>query len=87
MQPATNAFSPTSRTVAPGTTVSWQNGSGAVHNVVFANPSAAGAVTGGAAGNIPEHDSGTNSRVFTTVGTHNFQCNLHFGMNGSVIVQ
>ncbi len=87
MPPAANAFSPTSRTVAPGTTVSWQNGSGAVHNVVFANPSAAGAVAGGAAGNIPEHDSGTNSRVFNAVGTHNFQCNLHFGMNGSVIVQ
>ena len=87
MPPATNTFSPTTRTVTSGTTVSWQNGSGAVHNVTFENPAAAGAVAGGASGNIPEHDSGTNSRVFTAVGTHNFQCTLHFGMTGAVIVQ
>lgn len=87
MPPATNTFNPTSRGVASGTTVSWQNGSGTVHNVTFANPAAAGAVAGGAAGNITEHDSGTNSRVFTAAGTHNFQCTLHFGMTGSVIVQ
>ncbi|HEU4747807.1 MAG TPA: plastocyanin/azurin family copper-binding protein, partial [Gemmatimonadaceae bacterium] len=67
--------------------VSWQNGSGAVHNVTFDNPAAAGAVAGGASGNVPEHNSGTNSRAFTAVGTHNFQCTLHFGMTGAVIVQ
>ena len=87
MPPATNTFSPANRTVASGTTVSWQNNSGAVHNVIFDNPSAAGAVGGGTGGNIPEHDSGTNSRVFTAIGTHNFQCMLHFGMTGAVIVQ
>jgi len=86
MPPATNTFSPTSRTVASGMTVSWQNGSGAVHNVTFENLAAAGAVAGGAPGNIPEHDAGTNSRVFIATGTHNFQCTLHFGMTGSVIV-
>jgi plastocyanin len=83
---ATN-FNPASRTVSVGTTVNWVNASGTIHNVTFANPAQAGGVGGGASGNIPEHGSGTNSRVFTTVGTHDFNCTLHLGMTGSVLVQ
>jgi plastocyanin len=74
-------FTPTSRTVTSGTTVHWLNDSNVIHNVTFANPTAAGVT------NIPEHSSGTNSRVFTAVGTHAFECTIHFGMTGSVVVQ
>jgi len=73
--------------VTSGTPVSWQNDSGVIHNVTFANPAAAGAVGTGASGNIPDHGSGTNSRVFTAVGTtQGFQCTIHAGMTGTVVV-
>lgn len=83
----TPASSPPSQTVNSGATVSWQNGSNVLHNVTFANPSQAGAVGSGASGDIGNHNSGTNSRVFTAVGTHDFQCTIHAGMIGSVVVQ
>ena len=81
------ASTPPSQTVNSGATVSWQNGSIVLHNVTFANPSQAGAVGSGASGNIGDHNSGTNSRVFTAAGTHAFQCTIHAGMTGSVVVQ
>lgn len=83
----TPASTPPSRTVTSGTTVNWLNDSGVIHNVTFANPAVAGAVVGtSASGDIPNHSSGTNSRVFTAVGTHGFQCTIHAGMTGSVVV-
>lgn len=82
-----NAFNPMTLSVAAGSTVLWRNDSGVLHNVDFADPSVAGAVDGGPAGNIPSHQSGTHSRVFSVAGTHHFECTIHFGMVGSVSVQ
>jgi plastocyanin len=79
-----SAFSPITLTVAAGGTVNWRNDAGQVHNVTFADPALALAVGGGAQGNIPDHSSGTNSRRFNA-GT-GFQCTIHAGMTGTVVV-
>jgi hypothetical protein len=80
-----SAFSPTTLTVASGSVVTWRNDASLIHNVTFANPSAALAVsTGGPSGNIPDHSSGTNSRRFN-VGT-TFECTVHLGMSGTIVV-
>jgi plastocyanin len=83
----TPGSSPPTVSVLTGTPVAWTNTSGVFHNVTFANPAAAGGVSGGAVGNIGEHTSGTNSRQFGTPGPQNFQCTLHSNMTGVVIVQ
>lgn len=83
----TPTSTPTSLTVAVNAPVAWQNGSGVFHNVTFGNPFAARAVGAGGSGNIAEHSSGTNSRSFNAAGTYSFECTLHFGMVGSVVVQ
>lgn len=80
-----STFFPTSATVTKLETVSWVNNSGITHNVTFDNPSAAGAVGGGASGNIADHSSGTNSRMFSTAGTYPFHCSIH-GFGGTLTV-
>lgn len=75
-----SSFSPASITIQTGGTVTWRNSSGITHNVTF-NP-----VTGAPA-NIGDHSSGDNSRTFGTGGTFGYQCTLHGGMTGSVVVQ
>jgi plastocyanin len=42
--------------------------------------------TGGPA-NISEQSSGSASRVFPNSGTFTYQCTIHPGMSGSVVVQ
>lgn len=74
------SFSPTSVTITRSGTVTWNNTSGITHNVTFAP-------TTGAPSNIDDHSSGSNQRTFGTVGTFNYNCTLHGGMNGSVVVQ
>lgn len=83
----TPSSNPPGLSVGSGTPVAWRNSSGVVHNVTFADPAAAGSVGGGASGNIVEHSSGTNSRVFSAPGTQNFQCTIHLNMVGAVVVQ
>jgi plastocyanin len=83
----TPTSSPPSVSVQVGTAVAWTNTSDVRHNVTFATPTAANAVNGGTSGNIPPHTIGTSSRVFTTPGTENFECTLHPGMAGRVVVQ
>ena len=83
----TPASNPPGVSVLRNTPVAWTNTSGVFHNVTFANSAEAGGVGGGAAGNIGEHASGTNSRQFATPGTKNFQCTLHLNMTGVVVVQ
>jgi plastocyanin len=86
-------FFPDSITVTSGSTVTWNNSSGITHNVTFDNPSAAGAVTGGSSGNIPDHASGMNSRVFRIAGLAmtglvRFHCTIHgTRMHGTILVQ
>lgn len=80
-------FSPSSITITQGDTVEWQNISG-VHNVngnqatYPTNPISFG---NGAASS----SSWTYSFVFNTVGTYNYQCDIHVGggMIGTVTVQ
>jgi len=72
-----NTFNPTSLAVAKGTTVTFTFQ--AEHNVNFDN------VTG-APSNIGNTSSGSVQRVFATVGTFGFNCSLHSGMRGQVIV-
>jgi plastocyanin len=87
----TSTTGPTSNptvTVAPNAAVTWTNESGIVHNVTFANPSAALAVGAGASGNIPDHSSGSNQRRFASAGSYGFTCTVHGpSMSGTVTVQ
>ena len=74
------AFSPNAITIAKGTTVTWAwQGTTPAHNVTFA------AATG-APSNIPDRVSGSDSRIFNTAGTFNYQCTNHPGMTGTVTV-
>lgn len=73
-------FNPAAVTIARNGTVTWNNGSGAAHNVTF----------GGQAGSptdVSEFGSGSAARTFGTAGTFNYSCTLHPGMAGQVTVQ
>ena len=71
-----NSFSPVSVDITINGTVGFTFA--ALHNVTFGG--------GAAPANIPNTSSGTVSRTFTAVGTFNYQCTLHGGMSGTVIV-
>ena len=74
-----NTFSPSQVTIAKGGTVTWTIGTRR-HNVTFfANPAAPT--------NIESTTSTTASRTFTAAGTYPYNCSLHAGMTGTVIVQ
>ncbi|MFN0097452.1 MAG: plastocyanin/azurin family copper-binding protein [Gemmatimonadaceae bacterium] len=72
-----NFFSPATRSIDVGETVTWTWNMGSVtHNVTF---------TGGPAS--PNQSSGTFQRTFSSAGTFNYQCTIHgASMSGSVIV-
>ena len=74
------AFSPATITIAQGATVTWQI-VGNTHNVTFGTSKP----TGGDAPNTAP--GGTITRTFPTAGTYPYQCTLHTGMAGTVIVQ
>jgi plastocyanin len=79
-----DAFSPVFATVSAGDTVRWNftgGSDGQGHNVRFTP------VVTGAPADINVFKTGTASRVFATRGTFNYVCDVHPGMNGSVIVQ
>jgi len=78
-----SAFNPTTRTVTPGTTVTWRNGGGVTHTVTSSPGSAETfnqSVGGGA----------TFARAFPTAGTFNYHCTIHgtptTGMRGTIVV-
>jgi plastocyanin len=74
------SFVPPSITVIVGDSVTWLF-SGAVHNVLFANP-AQGSL------NIPDQaPGGTVSRSFLAAGTSAYECTRHANMAGQVIVR
>ncbi len=74
------SFSPSTVTIAPNGTVTWQI-SGATHNVTFQGAAPPG-------GNIPDTDPGNSaSRTFPSAGIFNYVCTRHNGMAGSVVVQ
>jgi plastocyanin len=72
-----SSFSPQTVDIAVNGTVTWTNSSGIEHNVTFLAPS----IT-----DIPNHLSGSNSRTFNTVGSFGYDCTIHAGMSGTVIV-
>ena len=74
------AFSPSTVTIAVNDSVSWRFVE-APHNVTFAGiaPSA---------GNVPTQQPGALvTRVFSAAGTYSYECSLHSGMRGQVVVQ
>ena len=84
-----NTFTPTTRTVAVGAPVTWQNGSTAEHNILWDDPAGrAAAAAGDGTGDMPNFATGTShTRVFNTAGTYGFTCTLHPGMKATLTVQ
>jgi plastocyanin len=78
---AGTSFSPDTVKIAVNGTVTWtfSEGANAPHNVTFATPPVGG--------NIGNMSSGSVARTFGTVGRFSYQCTLHAGMNGAVIVR
>ena len=72
-----NAFNPSSVDIGTGGTVTWAF-KGVTHNVTFSST--------GAPGNIGNSTSTSVSRTFGSAGTYNYQCTLHAGMAGRVVV-
>ena len=70
-----NAFKPSTVTIRSGQTVLWEfNDGGIVHNVT------------GDGYRSKDMGSGTYSHKFTSSGTYHYQCTIHSGMTGQVIV-
>lgn len=75
-----NTFSPFSITIAVGASVRF-NITGVPHNVIFAKTVA------GAPADINLVSNTVVSRTFATRGTFPYDCTVHNGMSGQVIVQ
>jgi plastocyanin len=74
-------FAPSSITVAVGDSVSWII-AGATHNVTFTTS------TKPVGGDIPNTAAGnTVSRTFTGPGIYAYECTIHSGMAGQIVVQ
>lgn len=73
-----NLFSPANIQVSKGTTVTWTwDASAVTHNVTF----------GDGVGSGDKGANATFTRTFSAAGTFQYQCTLHPGMAGSVLVQ
>ena len=87
-------YSPTTRNVTSGTTVTWTN-NGNTHTVTSCDPSNANSVGCPIhdAGGLDSFDSGmiangaTFSHTFTAKGTYYYYCTLHPWMRGEIIVK
>jgi plastocyanin len=75
-----NTFSPFSTTIAVGATVKF-NITGVPHNVIFVRTQA------GAPADINVVSNVVVSRTFATRGTFPYDCTVHPGMSGQVVVQ
>jgi plastocyanin len=73
-----NTFTPSTLTVSKGTTVTFTF-QAATHNVNFAS-------VAGAPANIAATANAGVQRLFATAGTFGYDCTLHAGMSGTVIV-
>ena len=84
-----NSWSPSTRTVAAGTTITFSNNGNTTHNVTWDNATGRNAaLQGDGAGDVPDFPAGvSHTRLFNATGTFGFHCTLHPGMNGSVTVQ
>ena len=70
-------FLPDSTTIRVGGTVAFVNPSGVVHDVDFGTP----------AFRIAAFESGTRSLAFPAAGTLHYFCNLHAGMEATLVVR
>ena len=70
-------FTPSTTTVKVGGTVSFVNPSGVLHDVDFGTPAL----------RIDAFDTGSRSLTFPTAGTLSYHCNLHAGMEGTLVVR
>lgn len=75
-----NVFSPFSATIPVGGTVRF-NISGAAHNVKFDR------TTAGAPADVPVVNDVVVARTFGTKGTFPYDCTVHPGMSGQVVVR
>lgn len=75
---ASNSFSPSPVDISLGGTVTWNFSGPNDHNVNFSGT--------GAPANIPNTSNSSVTRTFTTAGSFNYNCSLHAGMTGTVIV-
>jgi plastocyanin len=75
-----NVFSPFNTTISLGGTVTFVI-SGNAHNVIFA------ATPAGAPANINVVSNTSVARTFNTRGTFPYDCTVHPGMSGQVVVQ
>jgi len=83
-----NTFSPAALTVPVGTTVTWRNDAGILHNVTWNDAAGRNAAQAGdGTGDIPNFSTGSHTRLFNTAGTYGFKCTIHQGMNGTLTVQ
>lgn len=74
-----DVFTPNSVAIARGGSVTWTFGA-TIHNVTFGGPA-------GAPSNIGNVSGTQESRTFTQAGNFAYNCTLHAGMNGQVIVR
>lgn len=74
-----NTFSPSTVTIARGGTVTWTFGA-RPHNVTFGT-------TTGAPASVPTTTNAQVARQFPTAGSFAYDCTLHDGMSGTVVVQ
>jgi plastocyanin len=72
------SFSPSSLSVAKGTTVTWKFDDAANHNVTASN---------NAFKSKDLHTGGTYSFTFNSAGTYNYICTIHQYMKGSITVK
>ena len=75
-----NTFSPSQVTVPPNGVVAFRFE--ALHNVQFDDGNPAGTPS-----DIPDRASGTVRRTFAAAGTFEYECTIHPGMSGRVVVQ
>jgi plastocyanin len=69
------AFEPAALTVEPGVTITWVWEGRAPHNVI------------GEGFQSEDQSSGTFRHTFEQVGTYRYECTIHPGMEGSVVVE
>lgn len=74
-----NIFTPASVEVARGAVVTWTFGA-RPHNVIFNS-------TAGAPSNVEVTSNAQVARTFNTVGSFAYDCTLHSGMTGTVVVR
>jgi plastocyanin len=77
---SSNAFDPSQVSIAAGSSITFNNGSGTTHNVTF--------TTAGSPANVSDFASGTRVVTFPNAGTFNYHCTIHgLSMSGVVVVQ